>query len=525
MADDIYVFETLKAAGASTVTDDGSGSDWIIIDGGYFGGNLSDTWGSRTYLGQINSNTPGDGAWIETTQFSPLLYKNLTVLGVIENARGGAGNDLLAGNNGANILQGDPFDVAGATDHLNGLGGNDTLLGGGGDDTLDGGDGNDTLFGDNDPFAQDQGNFASGSDILSGGAGDDVLAGGEGNNTYDGGDGFDTVDYQGFYDQQVFGYRLDCDLNTQIATVYYIDFYDGTEFVAATDHIYPIERVIGSGGDDHIKGQDNFSFGQPGSNTLDGGAGNDVITGGYWNDYLFGGAGNDTIDDGLNLGVAGLDELTGGTGDDTYIVNMACSIFETAGGGTDTIIAKTSFTIAANVENLILFEVSDAVDAAGNAMANRIAGNSFNNTIRGHAGNDFLNGLAGEDRIIAGAGNDRLTGGLGKDVLSGNAGKDIFDFNTVTESTAALAGRDIITDFNANSTDRIDLSTIDAISGLAGNNAFTLHVGAFTDLGQVHVIQRGANTFIEVNTTGSLAADMRIQLTGLVILDVTDFVL
>ena len=32
MADDIYVFETLRAAGVSTVTDDGSGSDWIIID-------------------------------------------------------------------------------------------------------------------------------------------------------------------------------------------------------------------------------------------------------------------------------------------------------------------------------------------------------------------------------------------------------------------------------------------------------------------------------------------------------------
>ena len=525
MADDIYVFETLKAAGASTVTDDGSGSDWIIIDGGYFGGNLYDTWGSRTYLGQINSNTPGDGAWIETTQFSPLLYKSLTVFGVIENARGGAGNDLLVGNDGANILQGDPFDVAGATDHLSGLGGNDTLLGGGGDDSVDGGDGNDTLFGDNDPFAQDQGNFASGGDILSGGAGDDVLAGGEGNNTYDGGDGFDTVSYQGFYEQATFGYRVDCDLNTQIATVYFTDFYDGTEFAVATDRIYPIEQVIGSGGDDHMKGQDNFSFGLPGSNTLDGGPGNDVITGGYWNDYLFGGAGNDTIDDGLNLGVAGLDELTGGTGDDTYIVNMVCSIFEDAGGGTDTIIAKTSFTIAANVEKLTLFETPFAIDAAGNGVGNRIIGNSYSNTISGQGGNDFLSGLAGDDTIIAGTGNDRLTGGLGKDLLTGNAGKDIFDFNAVAESIAALAGRDIITDFNANATDRIDLSTIDANSGLAGNSAFTFHVGAFTGLGQVRVVQNGTDTYIEVNSTGSLAADMRIQLIGHVVLDETDFVL
>ena len=48
---------------------------------------------------------------------------------VIENATGGAGDDLLIGNEVANVLRGDR--------------GDDTLVGGGGDDTLDGGGGTD----------------------------------------------------------------------------------------------------------------------------------------------------------------------------------------------------------------------------------------------------------------------------------------------------------------------------------------------------------------------------------------------
>jgi serralysin len=70
---------------------------------------------------------------------------------VIENAIGGAGNDIIAGNSGANTLTG------GA--------GNDTLDGGAGFDKLLGGDGNDTIVWDaNDDLAN-----------VLGGAGADVL--------------------------------------------------------------------------------------------------------------------------------------------------------------------------------------------------------------------------------------------------------------------------------------------------------------------------------------------------------------
>lgn len=58
---------------------------------------------------------------------------------VIENARGGGGNDVLIGNDAANELRGN-----GGDDELRGSAGDDTLVGGAGNDTLDGGAGNDT---------------------------------------------------------------------------------------------------------------------------------------------------------------------------------------------------------------------------------------------------------------------------------------------------------------------------------------------------------------------------------------------
>jgi methionine-rich copper-binding protein CopC len=57
----------------------------------------------------------------------------------IENAIGGGGNDVIAGNDAANVLEG-----GAGGDELQGLGGNDTLTGGTGNDIIDGGTGDDT---------------------------------------------------------------------------------------------------------------------------------------------------------------------------------------------------------------------------------------------------------------------------------------------------------------------------------------------------------------------------------------------
>lgn len=104
---------------------------------------------------------------------------------VIEQARGGSGDDLIFGNAAANRLE------AGAgNDSLWGDAGADRLWGGVGDDLLDGGAGRDSLRGD---AGQDRLDGGADADLLEGGPGDDWLSGGAANDTLLGGDGQDTL--------------------------------------------------------------------------------------------------------------------------------------------------------------------------------------------------------------------------------------------------------------------------------------------------------------------------------------------
>ena len=64
--------------------------------------------------------------------------------------------------------------------------------------------------------------------------------------------------------------------------------------------------------------------------------------------------------------------------------------------GTDVVQASVSYTLGANVENIVLTGTA-AINATGNAS---------NNTLTGNAGANRLNGGGGADTMIGGAGND-----------------------------------------------------------------------------------------------------------------------
>ena len=153
---------------------------------------------------------------------------------------------------------------------------------------------------------------------------------------------------------------------------------------------------------------------------------------------LTGGSGNDVLNS-----KNGSDTLSGGAGDDTYnIVAGRTQVVETAGGGTDTVIVKGDYTLAANVENLTINQT--ATDGWSGT------GNELNNVILGNAGNNFLDGAGGNDTINGGAGNDGISGGAGNDQLTGGAGTDTFKF-------AAGSGQDVITDLSKGDKDLIDV--------------------------------------------------------------------
>jgi Ca2+-binding RTX toxin-like protein len=221
------------------------------------------------------------------------------------------------------------------------------------------------------------------------------------------------------------------------------------------------------------------------------GAGNDHLTGGTGIDLLSGGDGNDRIDGG-----AGIDVMLGGRGDDTFVVSQTGDeVLEQMGAGSDRVLARVSYTLRDNVENLQL-TTSAGLSGTGNALAN---------TITGNAGNNVLTGMAGADILLGAAGDDVLIGGTGKDTLTGGAGSDIFVF---AAGDSGLGGgvRDLITDFQAG-VDRIDLSALT----LAGMDEL-----AFKTV--------GSGVIIYADTTGDGVQDFAVQVAGTYSLGADDFI-
>ena len=259
-------------------------------------------------------------------------------------------------------------------------------------------------------------------------------------------------------------------------------------------------------------------------------------------------------------------------GNDLYRTGSALlSIVELVTGGTDRVESTVDFSLSAtaNVENLTL--LGTAADGTGNSLANVLAGNiaanrlfgqggadtllgedgddtldggtdsdvlsggTGNDRALGRGGTDELNGEDGEDWLFGGSGNDTLSGGEGDDTLIGGVGRDsmtggteadVFVFRSAADSGATAPTRDIIADFQAG-LDMLDLKAIDAVAGLAGNQAFSfLGTGAFTGAaGQLRYFVSGTTLVVEGTVNADLVADFSIRLNGETALAVDDLIL
>lgn len=534
--------DTLNGDTGSDTLAGGSGNDLYFTDGG-----------------DTITELAGEGTETVLASASYTLAANLEHLTLITlaeiNGTGNALDNSLVGNGSAN--------------RLSGLDGHDTLNGDTGTDTLVGGAGNDLYFTDGDDTITE--NALEGSDtvqstvsltlganledlVLTGGAatnatGNDLanrLTGNSAANTLNGAAGADTLAGAGGDDTYI----------TDGADTITENNASGTDTVrASASHSLGanLENLILTGSS-AINGTGNSLAnritGNDGANILDGGAGNDILIGGAGNDtYITDGgdtlteaanAGTDTVRSGLthtlganlenlvltgsaaingtgNLlgnqitgndaantlnGATGTDTLIGGAGNDTFITDGSDTLVEEATGGIDSVRSSATHSLSANIENLTLTGAA-AINATGNALANSLVGNAAANT---------------------------LTGGGGKDMLTGGLGADSFAFTAFTDSTATLAGSDIITDFVAGQ-DKIDLRALDAnLSTAATNDAFLwAGTGAFgtTADGQVRYSQDAANnrTLVYLDNDRDTDPEMVIILTGLHTLGQTDFLL
>jgi len=148
-------------------------------------------------------------------------------------------------------------------------------------------------------------------------------------------------------------------------------------------------------------------------------------TGNTLANLITGNAGNNILDGGLDVLA---DTLSGGLGNDTYIVRAGDVLVEAANAGTDTVQTALTYTLALNFENLTLTG-TDNVNATGNALDNILTGN---------AGNNILNGLIGADTMLGGLGNDTYVLDNAGDIVNDSGGSDTIQSSVTVDLTDAV---------------------------------------------------------------------------------------
>jgi Ca2+-binding RTX toxin-like protein len=188
-------------------------------------------------------------------------------------------------------------------------------------------------------------------------------------------------------------------------------------------------------------------------------------------------------------------------------------------------------TLAALAGNDLVRGRGGADELRGRRGSDTLAGGHGADTLEGGVGRDLLLGAAHGDRLYGGWGDDRLFGGEGSDVLRGqrgadrlrgDGGGDVFDFDPGGSGVGADR-RDLILDFTRGA-DRIDLLSIDANGGVAGDQAFAfLGTGPLTGAGQLRYGFVGTGTVVQASTDGDAAPELEIELSGRIALAAGDF--
>jgi Ca2+-binding RTX toxin-like protein len=527
--DDLFILRKFAEYATGEKVTGGAGTDKLVVDNDTAGQTLIIEASSLSSIASIEIGTVDKSGKV-SNKGNMALNVDGTNAGAIS-ILGNAGNNTLTGSTSANTIDGDAGD-----DTLIGANGNDTFIGGAGKDTMTGGTGTDTFnyvktsdlvdgekvngggtSADTDTlFLDGSGTYAFkvdadllnvenvtmstvgksntaaiGVDLsaqitetdftvtgnagtnkivtsistyanINGGAGNDTITTGDKNDIISGGEGNDVI---------VSGGGLVGD----------------THYGSTPSTITNGDDITGGAGDDRItsgSGNDIIDAGL-GKDTIIAGAGNDTIYGAKGDDTIDGGTGDDIIfgdESSSNPGQSGngADKLSGGLGNDTFVVEHVIWAKKdtidgegkgvvAAAGDEDTLVfaecqtqASTSTSIfkvdAKLVKGIEKFVIDDDPFTAGESgtmpLGLDVSSYTTEISLKGNAGNNVLQ---------AGTKDDIITGNAGADTITGGLGADKFVFNDTTSS-------DTITDF-VSGTDKLVFS--DATFNLGTTNEGT----------------------------------------------------
>ncbi len=459
-ADDNFVFDADSPLGLDTITGNGG----------------RDTLDFSTTTAAVTVNL----ATMDPTTQVVNANLSLRLVDKLENIIGGSGNDILTGNDLANVL-------------IGGLG-NDTLTGGAGDDT----------------YPLDTDSNLGAKTIVE--------------NIAD--PGFDTIDFSGTTSQTI---------NLNLAILGSAQAINSNLTLTIVGE--GVEQVIGGALDDVIRGNSNNNTlrGGPGNDLLDGKSGDDTLDGGPGNNTLIGGPGVDTVSEQGNTNFVLTNiSLTRGTGqvetlDGIEIMNLTggpdantFNLTGWTGGGSinggdivgdprndtvmvgadaNVVLTDTTLDISINFSPISLVGVDIAVitDGAGSHTIDA-SGFSGITTIYGGAGDDTLIGGSGPNTLYGGLGNDILVGGTGNNLVFGGAGNNTFQA-TSNAYQFILTNSGLVTDLTSAPGDEFYsvLSNIQAVQLTGGASPNIFDVSGWT-LGAASVNGMGGNDRVVVET-------------------------
>lgn len=289
------------------------------------------------------------------------------------------------------------------------------------------------------------------NNILNGGTGNDILIGGAGADTILGGVGTDTAVYSGLLSAYVFAYEAIKDLlhitggadgSDSVSGVENFNFADGTrtfaQLVALAGGTTPLPpppspvtasiSAITSSAAEGSTGTTTFSF----AVTLNGAhAANETVN------YSIAGTG---------ANAAGAADFSGPlTGTVILAAGTNTAIIKVLVIG-DTVYEQDetfAVTLSSPTSGLILGTTTATATILNDDAAplKVINGTAANNTLLGTNSAEYINGFAGADLIFGYAGNDVINGGTGNDRIYGGTGSDTFRF------TDLHFGKDLIMDY------------------------------------------------------------------------------